>query len=148
MDYLRVLLVPFQLTTLILVVVFSLLFSVLGLAGSLYGFIASLLIQIWILKYCYVLVESLAEGAGEPPVMSSDMLSPFEARPWVQLFIIIAGATGCYYLGGAAGIGLGIALLALLPASIAVLGFGERYYEAVNPVTLFRVIRGQRIPDR
>ena len=33
-------------------------------------------------------------------------------------------------------------LLALLPASIAILGFGERFYEAVNPRTLFRVIRG------
>jgi hypothetical protein len=141
MDYLRVLLVPFQLTTVILVVVFSLLLSVFDIAG-IYGIFASLFLQIWVLKYCYVLIEQLAEGAGEPPVMSTDMLSPFEARPWVQLFIIIAGATACYKIGGYAGLGLGIVLLALLPASIAVLGFGERFYQAVNPVTLFRVIRG------
>src|SRR4029453_7960181 len=81
MDYLRVLLVPFQLTTVILVVVFSLLLSVFDIAG-IYGIFASLFLQIWVLKYCYVLIEQLAEGAGEPPVMSTDMLSPFEARPW------------------------------------------------------------------
>lgn len=141
MDYLRVLLVPFQATTLILVAVFSLLFSVFDLAGF-YGVIASLLIQVWVLKYCYVLIEHLAEGAMEPPVMSSDMLSPFETRPWLQLALVVLGATLCLAIGGAAGAVLGVLLLALLPASIAVLGFGEPFYEAVNPVTLLRVVRG------
>lgn len=141
MDYLRVLLVPFHTTALILVVVFSLLFSVFDFAGV-YGIVGTLLIQIWILKYCYVLIEHLAEGAAEPPVMSTDMLSPFESRPWVQLFLIILGTTVCLAIGGIAGATLGVLLLALLPASIAILGFGERFFEAVNPRTLFQVIRG------
>lgn len=141
MDYLRVLLVPFHMTTLILVVVFSLLFSVFDSAGM-FGIVGTLLLQIWILKYCYVLIEHLAEGAAEPPVMSTDMLSPFETRPWVQLFLIILGTTGCLAIGGVMGAVLGVFLLALLPASIAILGFGERFFEAVNPRTLFRVIRG------
>jgi hypothetical protein len=33
-------------------------------------------------------------------------------------------------------------LLLLLPASIAVLGIGEPVYEAINPVTLLRLVRG------
>ena len=33
-------------------------------------------------------------------------------------------------------------LLALLPASIAMLGFGEPAWQAINPVTLFGVVRG------
>ena len=37
---------------------------------------------------------------------------------------------------------LAAVLLALLPAAIAVLGFGEPFYQAVNPVTLLRVVRG------
>lgn len=141
MDYLRVLLVPFQVTSLILVAIFSLLLAAFDLAGF-YGAIAGLFLQIWMLKYCYVLIEHVAEGSMDPPVMSSDMLSPFEARPWVQLIIVIAGATLCLAIGGVLGAILGVFLLALLPASIAILGFGEQYFQAVNPRTLFRVIRG------
>ena len=37
---------------------------------------------------------------------------------------------------------LATVLLLLLPATIAVLGFGEPFYQAVNPLMLFRLIRG------
>jgi pentatricopeptide repeat protein len=70
------------------------------------------------------------------------MLSPFEIRPWVQLAIIVAGALLCVRIGGIAGVVLACVLLALLPASIAVLGVGEPFYQAVNPVMLLRLARG------
>ena len=141
MDYLRVLLVPFSPTSLILAAVFAVLFTIFDI-GGLYGLLASLIAQIWIVKYCYVLIEHLADGAPEPPVMSSDMLSPFEVRPWVQLGIVIGGALLCQAIGGNAGIALGVLLLLMLPASIAVLGVGEPFYQAVNPLMLFRLVRG------
>ncbi len=141
MDYLRVLLVPFRPTSLLLVVVFTLVLSVLSIAG-LYGFIGALFLQIWVLKYCFVIVEHLSDGAPEVPVMSDDMLSPFETRPWIMLAIVVAEVWLCWRLGGRVGAGLGIAFLLLLPAQIAVLGFGEPSYQAVNPQTLFRVIKG------
>ncbi len=141
MDHSRVLLVPFHATSLILVAAFSVLFAFFDI-GGMFGLAASLLAQIWIVKYCYVLLEHIADGAPEPPVMSTDMLSPFEIRPWVQLAIVIAGAMACAALGGKAGVVLGAALLVLLPASIAVLGVGEPFYQAVNPLMLFRLIRG------
>ena len=142
MDQLRVLLVPFQLTSLILVAIFSLLVTLFTSAGSLYGLLGQIILQIWILKYCYVLVENLADGATEPPVMSMDTLSPFEARPWAQLAIIVVAAWLCILVGGTAAWVLGAFFLLLLPASIAVLGIGEPFYQAVNPLTLFRMIRG------
>ncbi len=141
MDHLRVLLVPFHVTSLLLIGLFSILFSIFDL-GGLYGLFASLLAQIWVVKYCYVLIEHIADGATEPPVMSTDMLSPFEIRPWIQLAIVIAGAVACSAIGGNAGIVLAALLLALLPASIAVLGVGEPFYQAVNPLMLYRLIRG------
>jgi pentatricopeptide repeat protein len=141
MDHLRLLLVPFSPTSLILAAVFAVLFTIFDM-GGLYGLFASLIAQIWIVKYCYVLIEHLADGAHEPPVMATDMLSPFEVRPWVQLGIVIGGAMLCQALGGNAGIALGAVLIMLLPASIAVLGAGEPFYAAVNPLTLFRLVRG------
>jgi pentatricopeptide repeat protein len=141
MDYLRVLLVPFQATSLILIGVFALIFTLLSAAG-IYGLIISVLVQGWVLKYCYVLIEHIADGAPEPPVMSSDMLSPTEIRPWVQLALVVLGVGACAALDGNARIALAVVLLALLPASIAVLGIGEPFFQAVNPLMLYRLIRG------
>jgi pentatricopeptide repeat protein len=141
MDHLRVLQVPFNPTCLMLVGIASVLLSFFAFAGM-YGILGTLILQVWIFKYCYVLIEHLANGRPEVPVLSTDMLSPFEIRPWVQAAIITAGATLCWSIGGRAGIALGIVLTLLLPASIATLGVGERPWHAVNPQTLFRVIRG------
>jgi hypothetical protein len=141
MDYLRVLLVPFHPTVLLMVAVFSLLLALCG-SGGIYGLFGQLFIHIWIFKYCYVLIEHLADGAVEPPVMDTDMLSAFEVRPWIQGALVFGGGWLCYKLGGVAGAVLAVLLLLLLPASIAVLGFGERAYQAVNPLMLYRVIRG------
>ncbi len=142
MDYLRAFLVPFHFTTAVMVAVFSLLLAFFMHFGGLYGLFASVIIQIWILKYCYVLIERLADGAPEPPVMDQDMLSPFESRPWMQVALIVAGVMLCRYVGGNAGIALGVLLLTLLPASAALLGMGDNVFQAANPLALFRVIRG------
>lgn len=141
MDHLRVLLVPFHATSLMLIGVFALIFSILSFAG-IWGLVISFLVQGWVLKYCYVLIEHIADGATEPPVMSTDMLSPTEIRPWVQLALISFGYTACVLLSGNAQIALAVVLLALLPATIAVLGVGEPFFQAVNPLMLFRLIRG------
>jgi len=141
MDSLRVLLVPFHPTNLLMVAIFSALFTLCLWFGS-YGWFGAWFLQVWIFKYCYVLIEHLADGATEPPVMDTDMLSAGEARPWIQAALLSIGGWGCYYIGGGTGITLGILLLVLLPATVAILGFGEAAWQAVNPVTLWRVIRG------
>jgi pentatricopeptide repeat protein len=145
MDHLRLLLVPFHPTCLILVAVFALLLTILGAAAgvfALFGLMGQLFLQIWILKYCFVLLEQVADGAPEPPVMSTEMLSPLELRPWVQLGLIVGAVMLCMALGGTAALALGIAFTLLLPATIGVLGIGEPFFQAVNPVALFRMIRG------
>jgi hypothetical protein len=141
MDSLRVLLVPFHSTNLMMVGIFSVLMT-FCLWGGWYGWFAAWFLQIWVFKYCYVLIEHLADGATEPPVMDTDMLSPNEVRPWIQAALLSIGGWTCYWIGGAAGIMLAIVLLALFPATVAILGFGEAPWQTLNPVTLFRVIRG------
>jgi hypothetical protein len=141
MDHSRVLLVPFHPTNLFMVGIFSLLLT-FCLSAGLYGSLAALFLQIWVFKYCYVLIEHLADGASEPPVMDTDMLSPFEVRPWIQAALLFYGAWFCWWIGGTTGIVLGIGLLAVFPATVAILGFGERPWQAVNPVIWYRVIRG------
>jgi len=141
MDYLRVLLVPFRPTGLVLIAVFALVLTLLEFAG-LVGVFVSVLVQIWILKYGYVVIEHIADGAREPPVMDEEMLSPFEVRPWIQLGLMVGAAFICKLIGGQAGIALAVFFALLLPATIAVLGMGEPFFQAINPLMLFRLIRG------
>ncbi|HEU4780854.1 MAG TPA: hypothetical protein VFS58_13310, partial [Steroidobacteraceae bacterium] len=141
MDSLRVLLVPFHPTNLLMVGIFAILFTLCVSAGF-YGWFAALFLQIWVFKYCYVLIEHLADGASEPPVMEADMLSPLEVRPWIQAALLFWGYALCKQIGGNAGVTLGVVLLAVFPATVAILGVGERPWQSVNPVAWYRVIRG------
>jgi hypothetical protein len=141
MDHSRVLLVPFHPTNLVMVGIFGVLIA-FCLSLGFYGAFAALFLQIWVFKYCYVLVERLADGATEPPVMDTDMLSPFEIRPWVQAAWLIGCGWISSGLGGTAGVIVGLVLLALLPATVAILGFGEALWRIVDPAAIYRVIRG------
>jgi hypothetical protein len=148
MDHLRAILVPFRPTTLLMIGLFTLLITfILTLARSaglvgIWGLVAALLLDVWVLKYCYVLIEHVADGAREPPVMDTDMLSPFEIRPWLQAMLLGAGAMLCYKVGGDEGRWLAVAMLALFPASAALLAMGENVFQAMNPLAWWRVIRG------
>ncbi len=141
MDHLRVLLVPFHPTNLIMVGIFSVLLA-FCLSAGFFGWFAAWFLQVWVFKYCYVLVEHLADGATEPPVMDTDMLSPLEIRPWVQATLLLAGGWLCHRVGGTGGIVLAGVMLTLLPATVAILGIGESAWKAINPVTWFQVVRG------
>lgn len=147
MDYWRILKVPIHPTVLILVAIASLLLTIclwgaFNSAAYVFGYMGAGFVQLWVLKYCYVLVERLADGAPEPPVMDVDMLSPLEIRPWIQMALLAGGGWFCVYLGGAPGFLLAVLLILWTPASIAILGVGESPWEVFNPPMLFRLVRG------
>ncbi len=142
MDFLKVLRVPFQLTSLVMVAVFAVLLAFFDSRG-LYGAAVQFFLQIWVVKYCYVVLEHIADGAPDAPVMDTDMLSPLEMRPWVQLGILVAGtALWMAIPSPPLRFVVGVMLWAFVPATIAVLGVGEPFYQAVNPSLLWRLIRG------
>lgn len=147
MDYLRVIKVPFQPTTLTLAAVVTpiasfLVWGLLNTPGGLVAIIGLLFLQFWIFNYCFTLIERVADGVFVAPVLDNNMLSPFETRPWIQVGLIVGGSVLCWRIGGRAGALLGIMLVLWIPLSIAILGFGERARETLNPVTLFRLARG------
>ncbi len=43
----------------------------------------------WVFKYAFAMLESIADGEVYTPVVSMDMLSPFEQRPLVLLLMTI-----------------------------------------------------------
>jgi hypothetical protein len=141
MDHSRAFLVPFHPTNLLMAGIFGVLIAFCLMAGF-FGFLASLLMQVWVFQYCYKVVEKLADGAPEPPVMDVDMLGPWETRPWIQLGWLVAGCWLASTIGGIAGIAVAVLMLALLPATVAILGVGDSWWRIVDPLTLFRVVRG------
>lgn len=148
MDYVRVLLVPFRPASLLLVATFSVIITFLLRGATFAGpfgiaaLLAVFFLNSWVLKYCFVLVEHLADGATEPPVMDSDMVSPLESRPLVQTIVLAAGATLCWKVGGSAALVIAAVLLLALPAQIALVAMGENVFRAMNPLAWLRVIRG------
>jgi hypothetical protein len=140
MDHSRTFLVPFHPTNLLVSGIFGVLIAFF-VAGGLLGLYGAVFVQIWVFKYCYVAIERLANGAQEPPVMDADMLSPLETRPWIQLAWLVAGTWLAIRVGGNAGLAIAVLMLALLPATVAILGVGEPWWRVFDPMTLFRVVR-------
>jgi membrane protein implicated in regulation of membrane protease activity len=147
MDYLRIAKVPVHPTLLIMVAVITPLMTFCLWGGfntpaGFAGFMGAWFLQLWVLKYCFVLIERMADGAAEPPVMDNDMLSVLEARPWIQLALLAVGGWACLRIGGGAGVALAVVMVLWFPASVAILGHGERPWEPLNPVTVYKVVRG------
>ena len=117
------------------------LFALAGFAGIL-GLPLYLLLTSWLFKYGYVLLEAAADGAAEPPVLSLEMVNPVEQRPLVQLFICACAYFLVRWIGGAPGLIVAAVLLAFLPASVAILGASARSLDVVNPVAIWRTVRG------
>ena len=109
---------------------------------GLWGLIAVFLMNTWILKYSFVMIEQIADGATEPPVMDADMISPFETRPLTQTVVLIAGGTLCWKVGGEAGVVIAMLLLLAFPAQVAMVAMGDNAFRALNPLSWWRVVRG------
>jgi len=144
-SFLRYLALPARPAGLMLIAVLTVCFTLVGRAG-LFGLPIQLLLLSWLFKYGYVLLEQVAHGAREPPVLAIETLNPAsEQRPLVQLVIVASVYLGLRVLSGHIGIGLTAVLEALalvaLPASIAVLGIGEVFWHAINPLALWHVAR-------
>jgi hypothetical protein len=75
-------------------------------------------------------------------VPTADMLGPFEQRPLIQLAICLGAYTLIHFLRSPWSLVAGVVALALLPASVAVLGATHRVIDAINPIALWRAIRG------
>jgi hypothetical protein len=123
---------------------------VLALNVGLAGIVLALLLLAWLFNYAYVLLEHIANGAREPPVLAVEMLNPVnEARPLLQLSIVLLvyGALSllAHYLGNALALALEVLAFIALPASIGALGVGNNFLQAINPVALWHIMQSLRM---
>lgn len=139
------LLLPARPAGLMLIAVLTLGFAFCGTAG-IFGVPMFLVLASWLCIYGYVLLEHVAHGAREPPVLSLDMVNPVsEHRPLVQLAIVgvvwLAIRALAPHVGALATAALEGLALAALPACVAVLAIADTFWQAVNPLALWQVVR-------
>ncbi len=138
----------FHATPVVLVAVFTFGFLLAERARLLGIPLAAILIS-WFFKYCFALLDAVVAGNDEPPVLSVEMVNPFnEMRPLGLALLIAAAVSLVIGVKAAAGTGaallLAAAAIVLLPANIAVLAISGNLFHAAWPPRLIEVIRGLR----
>lgn len=117
----------------------------LGLAlaaqAGMLGIPLALILVSWFFKYCYALLDDVAFGVEQAPVLSLEMVNPAAQRPLGQLAIVLAVYAASLWVDGWLRIALLTACTLCAPASIAVLGASGRFVQAVNPAAWWTVIR-------
>lgn len=143
---LRYLLMPFRASAVLLVVVFTI-GLVLALKAGFLGIPLFLILSSWFFKYLFVLLDAIIAGATEPPVLSVEAVNPLtEQRPIVQVAVMFGAWSLTALIDRAAGpyvaVPIGAALLAMLPASVAVLGITDNAFRAAWPPAWISLVRG------
>ncbi len=134
---------PWNATSIIFVALSSLLLAIIETHGPMMpiGLIGMFFLASWLFNYAFEMLEHAANGGTGAPIASVETLSPFNWRPLVTAAI-------CFWLAllgsrfGTTGRVIIILLLLVQPAFIATLGMGDGLLQAVNPVSLWRVIVG------
>lgn len=147
-ETLKYLLIPLRGASLILIALFSLLL-LLAASGGLLGLPLAMLIGSWFFKYGFALLDQVADGQNEPPVLSYEMIHPAnESRPLGLLLVV----GGFYLLSGMLqpwlGSGTVTAMRAiglLLVPAIIMTQVMDGFVESLNPIKLLQVVI--RVPD-
>lgn len=134
---LRYLAIPLRTAPLLLIGTFSVLLVVAAKAGIV-GIPLGLILLSWLTKYSFVLMDHLADGVAEPPVLSIEMLNPLsEQRPVILLLMTIglfyASDAASYWVGERGALVLHSLVAAILPAVVAVQGATGTVVQSLNP---------------
>ncbi len=142
---LRYLLLPARPAGLMLIAVLTLGFAFSGSAGT-FGLPMFAVLACSLCMYSFVLVEHVAHGAHEPPVLALEMVNPVsEHRPLLLLAIIAAVWLAIRalspHIGALATAALEALATAALPACVAVLAIADTFWHAINPLAIWHVLR-------
>ena len=134
---LRYLAVPLRTAPLLLIGTFSVLL-VLAISARFLGIPLGLILLSWFSKYSFVLMDHVAEGVAEPPVLSLEMVNPLsEQRPMILLLMAIglfyATDAASYWVGHGGALVLMVAVGLILPAVVAVQGATGTVVQSLNP---------------
>lgn len=147
-ETLKFLLVPLRSASIVLVALFSILLLIAA-GGGLLGLPLAMIVLSWFFKYGFAVLDQVADGVNEPPVLSYEMINPAnESRPLglalvVAIFYGLTEALGRWFGSDVITV-LRVVGALLLPAMIMAQAAGG-FVQSLNPVLLFRLV--MRVPD-
>lgn len=148
METLKYLSIPLRGPALILIVTFSILLLIAG-AGGLLGLPLALLVISWFFKYGFAVLDQVADGVNEPPVLAVEMLNPAnESRPLGLLVVMAVFHALTEVMRLSAGdevVTVVRAVGLLLVPAIIMTQAASGFVQSLNPVVLFQII--VRVPD-
>src|ERR1700722_7661874 len=113
--------------------------------GGVWGIPTGVITSSCFFKYAYILFDHTVRGFDEPPTLDIQMLNPLdEQRPLAQVLIL-----GLIYfalnfaqvkLGSTVAMAMAVAVLLLLPASVAILGLEGNILKGAYPVSWIRMV--------
>jgi hypothetical protein len=133
----RYLAIPLRTAPLLLIGTFSVLLVLAAKAGIV-GIPLGLIVLSWFSKYSFVLMDHLADGVTEPPVLSIEMVNPLsEQRPMILLLMTLglfyASDSASYWVGERGALALHVLIALILPAVVAVQGATGTVVQSLNP---------------
>lgn len=142
-ETLRYLLIPLRGASLVLIIIFSALLLIAA-SGGLLGLPLAVLTISWFFKYGFALLDHVADGVIEPPVLSYEMINPInESRPLGLALLVSAYGFFTEMLTPWWGAEVTTALrtmgLLLLPAIIMAQA-ASGFWESLNPVVLLQIV--------
>jgi hypothetical protein len=140
----RYMAVPLRIAPLLLIVFFSVL-MMLAIKATLFGIALGIFLLSGFFKYSFVLLDQLADGRTDPPVLSIEMMNPIgESRSLPVLIFVVAvffaSNAAVYWFGSLLSVVVGVLVLAVLIAIIAVQGATGSLAQSLNPVRSWRLI--------
>lgn len=141
---LRSLALPLRTAPLLLIAVFSVLL-ILAMKASLLGIPLGLLLLTGFFNYAFILVDGIADGAQEPPVLSIEMMNPVSGQRALMVLVIViivffASSAATYWLGAWFATVCALVVAATLPAIVAVQAATGSALQALNLRTCLRLI--------
>ncbi|MGA3157007.1 MAG: hypothetical protein ABSE43_05505 [Steroidobacteraceae bacterium] len=137
----RALTVPFDIASLLFILISAVLLAFLAPRG-LYAALPMFMLITWLFKYGFAILEHVAHGHAGAPVFDHELLSLFAIRPWLQAGVCAAGYLLLFYLDKPASSIVAVLECLLLPAWVGLLGIADHLYQAFNPLALWRMLRG------
>lgn len=136
--------VPLRTAPLLLIAIFALLFLIAFKAGLLGIWLGFVLLS-GFLNYGFILLDSVAGGEDEPPVLSVEMMNPLNGGRWLMMLVIAGGAffvsdAAGYWFGPTLAKLLGFAVAMFIPAMIAVQGATGSVVQSFNLLRCWRLM--------
>jgi hypothetical protein len=146
MELLKALAMPFQLASLIFVLLTSfLLWLVTSVGGPavMLALPAICLILVCLTQYAFGIIDDAANGVQEAATVSAEMFSPIaDPRCWVHPLLFVILGSVLWFNEGIPNLPVQITAAVLFPASLGAMAMSGHALDALNPVAIARTMRG------